>query len=197
MNEIELIRNQLAAERAHASAVANACAAALGLAAAAERASSLELTQFRQACVEYLVCVLAWFEERDQRLADFARAYRANQGPSQLALEQVLAQPGRSREALEKLDAACAALTAAATSGGSAQQSWQEFAHYFNEVWTARREAVDALLAPNPRVSDWRAVAGIDADSILEERQRYARVGATLPAGVTLAAPPARGEVRP
>jgi len=188
MNEVQLIRAQLATERQHASAVANACAGALAHAGENAVSSGSPLEEFRRACVDYLVCVLAWFEERDQRLSDLARARPEADDPSRRALEAALARPGRSREALERLEAAFAG-TAGAGSTGTARSSWPEFAHYFNSVWSARRDALDALLAANPRVTDWRAAGGIDADSIMEERQRYARVCARLPAGVALAAP--------
>ena len=59
----------------------------------------------------------------------------------------------------------------------------QEFAQYFDGPWASRRDALDALLACNNRPTEWRLIGGIDADSILEERARYARVGKTLPAG--------------
>jgi hypothetical protein len=188
MNEIQLIRAQLATERQHASTVANACARALERAGGEAHAGGSPLETFRQACVEYLVCVLAWFEERDQRLADLAQSRLQPDDPARRALEDVLARRGRSREVLEKLEAACGAATATISDGGHGG-SWHEFAQFFNDVWSARRDAVDALLAPNPRVTDWRAVGGIDADSILEERRRYARVSARLPAGATLAPP--------
>jgi hypothetical protein len=182
MNEIELIRGQLVTERQHAGAIASACAMAL------QRAEGVSagLAEFRQSCVDYLVCVLAWFEERDQRLGDLARARLAPADPARRALEDALAQPGRSRETLERLAAAVASTP---TAGGNSHITWGEFARYFSGVWSARRDAVDALLAPNPRVGDWRAVAAIDADSILEERQLYARVSERLPPGVSLSDP--------
>jgi hypothetical protein len=193
MNEVEIIRAQLAAERLRAGAVANACADALGHPGASPGANEAQLAAFRQACVDYLVCVLAWFEERDQRLTDLARGRLASAEPSRQALEEALARPGRSREVLEKLEAACAATNTGASNPGT-QQRWREFEQYFRLTWSARREAIDALLRALSRVSDWRAVAGIDADSILEERRRYARVGATLPAGTALSAPARRAE---
>jgi hypothetical protein len=196
MNEIPYIRAQLAAERAHASAVANACANActnaLERGSAGASTSDSSLQQFRQACVEYLVCVLAWFEERDQRLTDLWHARLAPGDAARRALDDVLASHGRSREALGKLEAALACASAP-TPGSAAQESWREFAQFFHSVWSARRDAIDALLAPNPRTTDWRVIAGIDADSILEERNRYARVRATLPAGVSLALPASPG----
>jgi len=184
MNEIQLIRTQLAAERQHASTVANACATALGRRNAVALSSGSSLEGFRQACVDYLVCVLAWFEERDQRLTDLWHARLASGDAARRALDDVLASPGRSREALEKLKAAVACASG---------ESWREFAQFFNSVWSARRDAIDALLAANTRTTDWRVIAGIDADSVLEERNRYARVSTTLPAGASLAFPRPRG----
>ena len=181
MNEIQLIRNQLALERAHASAVANACAAALP-ADGAEASESVGA--FRRASVAYLACVLAWFEERDQRVVDLVQVRFAAADPVRRAFEEVLARPGRSRDALARLEAACrGSETSAGTRG---VQAWSAFSDYFNGVWSTRREALDALLASSNRAADWRALAGIDADSILEERRRYAMVVAQAPPGVTL-----------
>jgi hypothetical protein len=185
MNEVQLIRQQLALERQHVGAVANACAALA--AGAASGATHEGLGQFRRACVDYLACVLAWFEERDQRLAELLSARSPVAEPPRQALEAALARGGRSRETLARLEAACAASTASSSS--ARQQAWREFAEYFNSAWSARREAIDALLATNSRVSDWRTLGGIDADSILEERRRYALVQAQAPPGVALGAP--------
>jgi hypothetical protein len=187
MNEVQLIRNQLALERQHASAVANACAAALQN--VADRGPAQDsLGQFRRACVDYLACVLAWFEERDQRLADLLQAGSGSGEPARRAFEEVLARPGRSRETLAKLELACAAPAASGSAGRP--QDWKEFAAYFNSAWSTRRDALDALLAPNTRARDWRMLGGIDADSILEERRRYAQVSTHVPPGSTLGAAP-------
>ncbi|MBV8909856.1 MAG: hypothetical protein JOZ89_03750 [Gammaproteobacteria bacterium] len=134
--------------------------------------------------MDYLVPVLAWFEERDQRAADLARGRSGEVAPGG-ALEQALSRPGRSREALEKLERAVAASSEAAA--GDVAAPWQDFARYFDGVWSARRDAIDATLAEVLRPMEWRTVAGIDADSILEERRRFSRVRAALPAGVALA----------
>lgn len=183
MNEVQHIRNQLALERAHATAVANACGAVVesdtGAAAASE-----SLGPFRRACVDYLACALAWFEERDQRLADLIQLRFAAEDPARRGFEEVLARGGRSRDALAKLETACATTVESGTA--ARQQSWREFREYFNGLWSTRREALEALLVSNTRTGDWRILSGIDADSILEERRRYALVAAQLPSGVTL-----------
>lgn len=183
MNEVQLIRNQLALERAHASGVANACATALQVEGGAGSGSDSPAA-FRRACVDYLACVLAWFEERDQRLADLLQSRAGVNDAARRPLEEVLARAGRSREALAKLEVACA--DAPASSFRDRQQRWREFAEYFNGFWSTRRDALDALLAANSRPTDWRTLGGIDADSILEERRRYALVTAQLPPGITL-----------
>src|SRR5207302_815859 len=102
-NEVELIRAQLTAERQHASTVANACATAFGRRNAVALSSGSSLEEFQQACVDYLVRVLAWFEERDQRLTDLWHARPTAAEAGRRTLEDTLASPGRSREALEKL----------------------------------------------------------------------------------------------
>ncbi len=174
MNEIALIRAQLDQERQHAHAVANAAAAALDRAAAAQLAEGTPLAGFRQACVDYLVCVLAWFEERDRRLQALINQLGAEHATRD-ALDEALARRGRSRDALERLEAA---FVQKADGGG---KLWQEFAHYLTGAWHERREVIDGLMAANNRPGDWRVYGGIDADGVLEERTRFLRVQKTLP----------------
>jgi len=190
MNEIGLIRAQLATERRNVGAVAAACATTLARAGPATLPSGSALDEFRQACVDYLVCVLAWFEERDRRLAALVQQLGPAH-PARDALDEVLARRGGSREVLEKLEAAFAHVPGPAGAAEGAQ-AWQEFAQYLGKQWSTRRDALEALLAPLG-ATDWRAFSGIDADGILEERTRLGRVRQTLPAGVTLAATPPRG----
>lgn len=184
MNELEIIRAQLAVEQSHAAEVANACAAILGSTgaiASPPEASSL----FREACVSYLVWVLARFEERDQTLSELL-ATRQSQASSAAAagmrhLGGLVSRSGTSREALSRLEAALAAGDSQAARAG-----WQEFARFFNSAWIPRRVALEGALAEHLGVADWRAVCAIDADSMLDERRRYARVAAQLPPGMEL-----------
>jgi|SRR5215467_3416445 len=168
MNEIELLREQLATERRHVREVASACAAACGGAPAAPGDVALEA--LRGACAEYLRCVLDWFDRRDARLGElYARRPSADAGPGALA---ALEPAGRGHEALEEL-----------VTRGPASESWQALARFIHGPWDARRGATDALLASNQRIADWRAIAGVDADSVCHERALYARVRAALPSG--------------
>lgn len=67
-----------------------------------------------------------------------------------------------------------------------ADARWGEFLRAFSEDSRKYFAAVDNLLARNTLVTEWRAVARIDADSIFAERKHYSRVTSTLPPGVVL-----------
>jgi hypothetical protein len=188
MNEVELIRGQLTVERQHAADVAKAAASALAAAASlgTERLASLEA--FRQAGVEYLVWILTRFEEREQVFHDLLRSRFPAEDPNRRAVEAALALPGTSREALAKLETALGP-TADSDSTGA---RWTDFLRFFSGVWSARRDEIDRLFERQAKVADWRAVSDIDADSIVDERSRYARVKATLPAGIEMSPTAAR-----
>ncbi|HEX3854599.1 MAG TPA: hypothetical protein VHW01_26730 [Polyangiaceae bacterium] len=181
MNEVQLIRAQLATEKQHAAAVSQACASALATVDSqqcdGDRLGSLEA--FRDASVEYLVWILTRFEEREQVFHDLLRSRFAADDAERRTVEDALALPGTSREALAKLETALGA-----TADRAAR--WTDFARFFGGPWSARRQELDRLFERQAKVTDWRAVSGIDADSIFAERSRYARVRATLPAGVEM-----------
>jgi hypothetical protein len=158
MNEIELLRNQLATERRHVREVASACAAAH--AGAPARPGDAALEALRAACSEYLGSVLEWFDRRDRRLSEL----------SELNAQHPAADSGRT--ALEMLRQAA-----------PARDAWQALAAFINGPWDAQRGAAEALLAASSRVATWRTVCGIDADSVCQERALYARVHAALPSG--------------
>lgn len=182
MNEIEIIRSQLAAEQSHAAQVVSACAAAF--AATGSAAASADTTAlFLEASVSYLVWVLARFEERDQTLSELLAARQSMTdgvgGAGVRQLGALITRPGTSREALSRLETAFAAGDA-----DGACAHWQEFVRFFETAWAPRRAAIEAALAEQLSVVDWRTVCAIDADSILDERNGYARVVALLPAGI-------------
>ena len=166
MNEIELIRTQLRIERQHAEAAARACASGL-----------VSVEAFRAAGVEYLAWILTRFEEREQVFHDLIRKRFAADDPHRLAVEVTLASPGSSREVLAKLEAALGA----GADTGTAAQRWSDFLNFFSRAWVTRRDEIDRLFQIQAKVTDWRTVSAIDADSIVAERARWARVEATMP----------------
>jgi hypothetical protein len=206
MNEVELIRGHLTLERQHAAEVARACASALAAAGSQDTERRASLEAFRQAGVEYLVWMLSRFEEREQVFHDLLRGRFPTEDPNRRAVEAALALPGTSREALAKLETALGTTvdseSAVAPAGDSladrsvapagdslADRSvarWSDFLRFFSGAWSARRDEIDRLFERQAKVADWRTVSDIDADSIVDERSRYARVKATLPAGIEM-----------
>ncbi len=181
MNEVELIRAQLSLERRHASDVMRA------LSAAASRSGDdfASAQAFRQTGVDYLVWALSRFEEREQTFRDLLRGRTNTEDTERRAVESALALSGTSREALAKLETALGAISGPDT---ERLDRWTDFQQFFAGAWSARRDALDKLFAQQATVSDWRTVSRIDADSIYDERSRYARVRAALPAGIELPA---------
>jgi hypothetical protein len=159
MNEIQLLREQLDAERRHVRAVASACAGAHRFTRTS--AEGAPLAALREASSTYLALVLGWFDARDARL---------------LALGTQL-PPGEAlgREAL-----------GAIRSGKNPTEAWAACAALVSGAWDSRRAAIEALCAASSRVTDWRTFARVDADSIHQERAHYARVRTALPAGLEL-----------
>jgi hypothetical protein len=206
MNEVELIRGQLTLERQHAAAVARACASALTAAGSPDTGRLASLEAFRQAGVDYLVWMLSRFEEREQVFHDLLRGRFPAEDPNRRAVEAALGQPGSSREALAKLETALGATDASdgaavpagdslagrsvAPAGdflaGRSVARWTDFLRFFSGAWSARRDEIERLFERQAKVSDWRTVSAIDADSIVAERNRYARVQATLPAEIEM-----------
>ena len=187
MNEVELIRRQLAVERQHAAAVSQACASALATAASQGPNRTTPLEAFRQASVEYLVWILSRFEEREQVFQDLVRNRLAADDPNRRAVETAFALPGTSREALARLETALGA-----TGGNHTATRWTDFLRFFSSAWSARRDEIDRLFERQAKITDWRTVSDIDADSIVDERSRYARVKATLPDGIEIQASASR-----
>ncbi|MDB6091213.1 MAG: hypothetical protein JWN85_3997 [Gammaproteobacteria bacterium] len=205
MNEVDLIRTQLSVERQHAAEVSKACASALWAALSPGRESLAGLEPFRQASVEYLVWILARFEAREQVLRELVHSRFAANDPTRRAVDETLALAGSSREVLARFEAA---LGSGASTGSSAAAGagagpragaepgtdphWDDFLRFFSGAWSVRRDQLDILFERQAKVADWRVVSGIDADSIFEERNRYARVRATLPPGIEMPPAPAR-----
>jgi hypothetical protein len=159
MNEIELIRAQLNVERQHASAVAQACASARAAGAAS---------------VEYLAWSLSRFEEREQVFHDLVRQRFAAEDPTRRAIESALGLPGSSREVLAMLERALNT-----GPGARSGPAWSEFLQLIAGPWSTRRDEIDRLFAAHAKITDWRKVAAIDADSIVDERNRWARANET------------------
>jgi hypothetical protein len=156
MNEIQIIQQQLATERAHFDEVAQVCAARLGadsLAADARGAS-------------------ANGPDADGPRADSRGANDpGSEGNFAAACADYFAF------AVTRFDAPQAQQLATQLTRGPRP----EFLQAFTEASRTHFERLDAMLTRNLPVTEWRAVSRIDADSIFAERTRYSRVKATTP----------------
>jgi nucleotidyltransferase/DNA polymerase involved in DNA repair len=136
--------------------------------------------------------IRAQLQSERQHVAEISDAFTAalNDTPSSASAEfkQACAhylefaitrlEPDAGRDALAKLQAA---RNVSALSSLASDEHWRSFLQFFRGQWHAHADALDALFGRNISVKDWRIAAGIDADSIFEERRRYAKVKALRP----------------
>lgn len=163
MNETDLILRQITIERLHASELIAACRA---LDPSAPRAS-----EFIQACLGYLALIEQRWRTRVRGHAERLQAMGDRLGgrgePRQAALTRALAE-------LRRLD------EPPLTTGRTRQDTNSEIKSYtdFLMSYVTSIGDLDTLVAPLYTVADWRAVAALDADAVLEERRRYAALSA-------------------
>lgn len=157
MNEIELLKSQLAAERQHLEEIAARC-----------RGGNEQISiYFTANCIKYLL-----FSIKNERARLEAHAERSRDGADARSAQAI----ERLRRAFEQAEAAAARLPALPESAPSKAVSREdalaltECAELIQRSVEART-ALEALEAPRYTVDDWRRIARLDADSILEERR--------------------------
>ena len=161
MNEIQIIQQQLATERAHFQEVAQACATRLGDDSrgadypAADRLSA----------------------DAGGRSANGPRDDSRGAGGPGADVNFAAACADYFAFAVTRFDAPKAQQLAMQLAGGPRP----EFLQAFTEASRTHFERLDAMLTRNLPVTEWRAVSRIDADSIFAERTLYSRVKATIP----------------
>jgi hypothetical protein len=186
VNELEFIRHQVSTERRHMAAVRSACSAALALPAAGRAG-----TDFLLACASYLVFVVGRFNAQDQAHCDLLRPrLPADAARDRATLDDLDRTLADSRQALEALAATLRRREAAPDESEDAAlvAGLRSYLSFYSNVLASRRHALQHLFDAHYSVAEWRAASAVDADSILEERQRYARVASLLPDGIALAA---------
>lgn len=170
MDELTLLREQVATERRHLAAAKAACREALASGAAGPSQA------FLRAAGEYLAFAVRRLIAQDQAHSLLLRPRIAREDAgSHAQLDSLDAALKSARAALAAFDAAA---DPAAAARGLIATLEAELA--------PRRHALTALMTAHYSIDDWRVASCVDADSILEERERYAALGAALPAGLTL-----------
>jgi hypothetical protein len=184
MNEQEFLDQQLALERRHLSEVKNALEAAI-----AAHFDEHTLDRFCQTCGGYLVFVLERFNAQEQKHVDLLRPrVTVDEGTfDQLLADYSLALEA-SREAVGRLRSALEARIGGKVPAAELIAQSKQYIDFYNETLRKRAPLTAALFARHYKLADWRASSFITADSILEERTRYAAVHAGLPSGIELKA---------
>lgn len=168
MDELAILRDQVATERRHFAAVKQACRAMLQ--------AGGEPDQLADAC-RAAATYFAWSARR-LHAQDHAhcvllrprvpRGDAANHG----LLDDLEETLERLREALQALEGSNDAV--------AGTRAWLDFV---DGVLARRRHNLEHLFRAHYTIDDWRAASLVDADGILDERARYAAVCAAFPPG--------------
>lgn len=168
MEELAILRGQVGTERRHLAAVRAACRAA--------RPSGRKLDgagPFFTAARDYLLYITDRLHSQDLAHARLLRP-RVAAGSEAAAL-------------LDDLEATLGELQTARQALGDSRDpvnGVSAFLDFLEGVLGRRRHSLEPLFTEHYTIDDWRAASAVDADSILEERERFAAVRAALPPGV-------------
>lgn len=168
MDELAILRGQVATERRHLIAVKAACRTALS----AGRATT-GVDDFARVAGDYLLYLGRRLLAQDHAHAVLLRPRLA---PGDTASHQLLDD---LEATLKQLRAALQALDGEPDRAAGLF----DYLEFVDCVLAKRRHALEPLLAAHYSIEDWRAASFVDADSILEERERHAACQAAAPAG--------------
>lgn len=168
MDELALLRDQVATERRHFAALKQACRAALqaggdadGLAAACRAAAGyFSYSARRLHAQDQAHCLLLRPRVPRGDIADHA------------LLDDLEETLRRSRGALQALEAAADPVAGT-----------RNYLDFIDDVLGKRRHGLEHLFRAHYTIDDWRASSFVDADSILEERERFAAARGAFPPG--------------
>jgi hypothetical protein len=166
MDELAILRDQVAIERLHLAALKKACRAALQ---AGDDAAGLAETC--RAATAYFLYSTRRLHAQDQAHCLLLRPRVPRTDTASHALLDDLEQTlQRSRTALRDLEASVDPV--------AGTRAWLDF---IDDVLGKRRHRLEHLFREHYTIDDWRASACVDADSILEERERFAAARAAFP----------------
>ncbi len=169
MDELAILRDQVATERRHLAALKQACRATLQSSTDAPGKAAL-----CRAAAAYLAYGGHRLLAQDQAhcLLLRPRVSRAD-AASHALLDDLESALQRARVALQALESATDPVAGV-----------RDYLDFIDAVLGKRRHGLEALFQMHYTIEDWRAASFVDADSILEERERYAAVRGAFPAGL-------------
>ena len=169
MDELAILRDQVATERRHLAALKKACRAALEAGG-----NAAGLAETCRVATAYLLYSTRRLHAQDQALCLLLRPRLPRTDTASHALLDDLEETlQRSRAALQDLEAAVDPVTGT--------RAWLAF---IDNVLGKRRHGLEHLFREHYTIDDWRASSCVDADSILEERERFAAACAAFPPGL-------------
>jgi hypothetical protein len=181
-SEIERLRAQVSLERRHMAEVKNACRAAL---AAGLDEATLEV--FCTHCADYLTFIMPRFNAQDRAHCELLRPRLTPEDESFRPVLEDLEATLRMRQVrIDELARALQARRAGKLSAADFIAACRTYVDYFETVLAKRRHVIYPLFEKHYGAEEWRKASFIDADSIRKERERYARLEESLPAGVEL-----------
>lgn len=162
MNEAQLIRAQLAAEREHLREVASLCAAAH------TRIHQAEISPyFISSCINYLL--FSMNKERTRSAALLECSSRAHERAHEKAGNDLRRALSLVTDALGELQARSTARSVA-TDARQTLEELERCTALVDRLIDSRLD-LETLAEREYSIVDWRRVAHVDADSILEERK--------------------------
>jgi len=170
MNEVDFIRMQIDAEQQHASEVLEWCRESAARIAAAGQIDK-DNAYFIRSCIQYLAAFLRRDGARHEAHGGCVRALAAQatttELPSVLArVNAVAAGAGAVAQELERMAAP------APIAPRTLERGLRLCAQHLSER-TELGQTLHKLCARHYVIADWRRIAGVDADGILEERRAH------------------------
>ncbi len=175
MNEAEFLQRQIALEERHLERLLEDLTLALGA-----RFAPPIIEPFCEAASEYLEFALSRRLQRVRKLAALLSTRATTDNGAMAARAQ------ESRRIVSHLEQAAAAASSAAAAATSHVLRCRKLLDLYSSSLLSGDATLTASLAAQLEIEDWRALAAVDADSILKERSRYAAVAATAPPGVAV-----------
>lgn len=182
MNEIQFLRDQVSLERRHMTAVKDALGAALEA-----RFDEALLRPFCLAAVRYLLFAMQRFHRQDAKHAELLLArLPAEAVADRTRVAEVAAALEGAHAGLGPLAEAAAAAADPDAPAAPLIAACRDYVRWFETRLRDRRHSFHDLFDACYGIEEWRAASFVDADSILEERERFADVRQVLPPGITL-----------
>jgi hypothetical protein len=180
VNDLEFIREQVRTERRHMAEVRQALGQALEADIDVGR-----LEAFCRVATQYLIFVVQRFNQQDGIHCDQLRPKVPADDTVMLnTLAQLVQTLARNRAAILKL--AQALQLASTTQSSTLPAACRTYLEFYRSELATQRNSLYPLMEQHYSHADWRRASLVDADSILEERERYQAVRQSLPAGIEL-----------